>query len=176
MAGKKKFPYKVAVLACSGCARETESERCSYGCIGCGACEAACRLHAIAVGASGIAGICEELCVGCGLCVKACPQNVLHLRSCADYVTVKCSNRDEGKRARLVCDNSCIGCGICERTCTASAIHVQDHCATIDGELCLSCGMCIVKCPRGAIADVRGIVCAAAASKADRAHGGREAL
>ncbi|MCI9005024.1 MAG: 4Fe-4S binding protein [Lachnospiraceae bacterium] len=40
----------------------------------------------------------------------------------------------------------------------ADAIHVQDGCAVINTEHCLSCGMCVVKCPRGAIVDRRGII------------------
>ena len=50
-----------------------------------------------------------------------------------------------------------IGCGICEKTCTAGAVKVVDSCAVIEDAICLSCGMCAVKCPRHAIYDLRGI-------------------
>ncbi len=40
----------------------------------------------------------------------------------------------------------------------ADAIHVQDGCAVINTKHFLNCGMCVVKCPRGAIVDRRGII------------------
>ena len=43
------------------------------------------------------------------------------------------------------------------KTCTAGAIRVTDNCAVIEESVCLSCGMCAVKCPRHAIYDLRGI-------------------
>ena len=56
------------------------------------------------------------------------------------------------------CVYGCIGCGLCEKVCTADAIHVADNVAVIDDAKCLSCGMCAVNCPRGAIIDKRGIL------------------
>ena len=56
------------------------------------------------------------------------------------------------------CTYGCIGCVICQKTCTAEAIHVVENCAVIDDSVCLSCGMCAVKCPRHAITDTRGIL------------------
>ena len=40
----------------------------------------------------------------------------------------------------------------------SGAVKVTDNLSTIDEELCLSCGMCAVKCPRHAIYDLRGIL------------------
>ena len=39
----------------------------------------------------------------------------------------------------------------------AGAIRIEDNCAHIDGADCLSCGMCAVVCPHGAIHDRTGI-------------------
>ena len=47
------------------------------------------------------------------------------------------------------CTYGCIGCRICQKTCTAEAIHVVENCAVIDDSVCLSCGMCAVKCNYG---------------------------
>ena len=158
MAMKRKFPYRAAIVACNGGCRAAKGEdACSYGCIGCGACAAACKFDAIAVGADGVAKVNEERCIACGMCARVCPQQVIHVHACANYIVVKCSNHDKGAEARKQCEVSCIGCGICERTCTAGAIKVRNNCAVIDEELCLSCGMCAVKCPRHAIHDLRGI-------------------
>lgn len=158
MAATKKFPYKTAVVACSGCGTEQGEDFCTWGCTHCGSCQQACPFGAITWNERGAAEIREELCRGCGLCVKACPKGLIHLHTCADYIIVKCSNHDAGITARQACDHSCIACGVCERTCTAEAICVTEHCAVIDETYCLNCGMCVVKCPRGVLHDRRGIV------------------
>ena len=101
----------------------------------------------------------EAKCVACGKCVRECPKQVIHIHECANYIVVRCSNKQNGKEARQVCSASCIGCGICEKTCTAGAIKVTEHCAVIDESVCLSCGMCVVKCPRHVLTDLRGIIC-----------------
>ena len=159
MAVKKKFPYKAALVACNGGCRAVQGEGgCAYGCIACGACVQACKFGAIRINESGVAEVDEAKCIACGLCAKKCPQHIIHVHECANYIVVKCSNKDKGADARKVCQVSCIGCGICEKTCTAGAIKVVDGCAVITEEMCLSCGMCAVKCPRHAIHDLRGIL------------------
>lgn len=160
MAVKKKFPYRAAVAACNGGCRVKEGSRCEYGCIACGKCAEFCRFGAVSFNEYGVAEVDEEACIACGVCVKACPQKVIHLHECANYIVVKCSNRDKGRDAREVCQASCIGCGICERICTAGAIRVVDNCAVISESVCLSCGMCAVKCPRDVIHDLRGVLTA----------------
>ena len=85
-------------------------------------------------------------------------QKVIHVHECANYIVVKCSNKKKGAEAKKQCNVSCIGCGICEKTCTAGAIKVKDNCAVIEESICLSCGMCAVKCPRHVIHDLHGIL------------------
>lgn len=158
MAVQKKFPRRAALAACNGgCRAEAGEKGCVYGCTGCGSCASACKFGAIAVGADGVARVSEEKCVACGACVRACPQKIIRIHECANYIVVKCSNRDKGAGARKQCQVSCIGCGICERRCTAGAVRVQENCAVIDESRCLSCGMCAVGCPRHVIHDLRGI-------------------
>lgn len=158
MAVKKKFPYRAAVVACNGGCRASEDPGCKYGCIGCGECVEACKFGAIAINEIGVAEVDEQACIACGKCAKVCPQGVIHVHEVANYIVVKCSNKEKGKAAREVCKVSCIGCGLCEKNCTADAIHVIDNCAVIDESKCLSCGMCAVKCPRHAIVDLRGVL------------------
>lgn len=43
---------------------------------------------------------------------------------------------------------SCIGCGLCHRNCPSEAIQIKNNCAVIYETDCLSCGNCVVKCPR----------------------------
>ena len=49
---------------------------CSAGCIGCRACERACKLGAITV-ENNIAKIDYDKCVGCGLCAAKCPKGII---------------------------------------------------------------------------------------------------
>ena len=159
MAVKKKFPYRAAVVACNGGCRSAEGEAgCADGCIGCKACIDKCKFGAISINEYGVAEVDEEKCICCGACAKVCPQKVIHVHECANYIVVKCSNKKKGAEAKKQCNVSCIGCGICEKTCTASAIKVKDNCAVIEESICLSCGMCAVKCPRHVIHDLRGIL------------------
>ena len=132
---------------------------CAVSCIGCGICVSVCPFQAIAINENGVAEVDEAKCVACGKCVRECPKQVIHIHECANYIVVRCSNKQNGKEARQVCSASCIGCGICEKTCTAGAVKVTDHCAVIDESVCLSCGMCVVKCPRHVLTDLRGIIC-----------------
>ncbi len=124
----------------------------------CGACIEACQFQAITYNEYGTAQVKEAACIGCGKCAKVCPQGIIHVHDRANRIVVKCANRDKGAAARQICQVSRIGCGICEKTCTANAIRVTEHCAVIDETRCLNCGMCAVKCPRGAIYDLRGIL------------------
>ena len=157
---KKKFPFRAAVVACNGGCRVKESSGCEYGCIGCGKCQEACRLHAVHINEIGVAEIDENICIACGKCVKVCPRQVIRIHDCANYMVVKCSNKKPGKEAGKQCAVSCIGCGICKKICTAEAVTVRENLAVIDETLCLSCGRCAVKCPRHVIIDQRGILTA----------------
>jgi MinD superfamily P-loop ATPase containing an inserted ferredoxin domain len=158
VAGKKRFPYRAAVVACNGSCPAQGGHGCAYGCIGCGNCAAVCKFGAVSMNENGTAQVDEEKCIACGMCVRACPKGVIHIHECANYIVVKCSNKDKGKDAKEVCAASCIGCGICEKNCTAEAVKVVENCAVIREDICLSCGMCAVRCPRNVIADVRGIL------------------
>lgn len=161
---KKKMEYTAesceqAMALCEGGPLE-----CTYGCLGCSSCVAACKFGALKIGDNGIAQVDAEKCIGCGKCTRVCPRGVIRLRDRMVFVEVRCSNRDKAvdpvtkQGARTVCSASCIGCGICERVCPSGAAQVQENLAQIDEERCLSCGMCVVKCPRGVLHDTRGIL------------------
>lgn len=156
MAVKKRFPYRAALVACSGGCRATA--QCQYGCVACGICVGACRFDAIEINSLGVAEVNEEKCIACGACVRECPREVIHIHACANPIVVKCANHDLGKDARKYCSVSCIACGACARVCPAGAIEVTDNLAVIDESVCLSCGQCAVKCPRGVLRDLRGIL------------------
>lgn len=97
MAIKKRFPYRAALVACNGGCRAAGSEDggCKDGCIGCGACIEKCKFGAISMNEYGVAEVDEEKCIACGQCAKVCPQNLIKIHECANYIVVKCSNKEK---------------------------------------------------------------------------------
>ena len=54
---------------------------CSYGCLGCGDCVAACQFAAIHMNPeTGLPEVDEEKCTACGACAKACPKSIIEIR------------------------------------------------------------------------------------------------
>ena len=128
---------------------------CTYGCLGCGDCVAACTFGALSMDpATGLPVVDESKCTACGSCVKACPKRIIELRpkgprGMREFVS--CQNRDKGPAAKKACANACIGCGLCAKTCTHEAITVEGNLAWIDPEKCKLCRECEAVCPTGAI-------------------------
>ena len=174
---KEKAP-QVAVVRCNGsCANRprvndyggAESCRvkaalysgdtlCSYGCLGCGDCVAACKFGALSMDPeTGLPVVDETRCTACGSCVKACPKNIIELRNQGTTpknnrrVYVSCVNKDKGGVARKACAVACIGCGKCAKVCKFDAITIVDNLSYIDFNKCKACGQCFFECPTGAI-------------------------
>ena len=174
---KEKAP-QVAVVRCNGsCANRprvndyggAESCRvkaalysgdtlCSYGCLGCGDCVAACKFGALSMDPeTGLPVVDETRCTACGACVKACPKNIIELRNQGTTpknnrrVYVSCVNKDKGGVARKACAAACIGCGKCAKVCKFDAITIVDNLSYIDFNKCKACGQCFFECPTGAI-------------------------
>ena len=128
---------------------------CSYGCLGCGDCVAACKFGAITMNPeTGLPVVDEEKCTACGACAKACPKHVIELRNKGPRsmrVFVSCINHDKGPVAKKACAAACIGCGICLKTCTKGAITLEGNLAYINYDLCKLCRECEALCPTGAI-------------------------
>ena len=131
---------------------------CSYGCLGCGDCVAACQFDAIRMNPeTGLPEVDQEKCTACGACVKACPKSIIELRNKGPRnmrVFVSCVNRDKGAVARKACKAACIGCGKCAKVCPHDAITVENNLAYIDFTKCRLCRKCVLECPTGAIHDV----------------------
>ena len=128
---------------------------CSFGCLGCGDCVAACQFGALSLDPeTGLPVVDEQKCTACGACAKACPKGLIELRNkgprgMREYVA--CRNTDKGPVARKACANACIGCGICVKTCTHDAITLDNNIAYIDFAKCKLCRECEAVCPTGAI-------------------------
>ena len=128
---------------------------CSYGCLGCGDCVAACQFDAIHMNPeTGLPEVDEAKCTACGACVKACPKAIIEIRpqgKKSRRVYVSCVNKDKGAVARKACTVSCIGCGKCVKVCAFDAITVENNLAYIDPQKCKLCRKCVNECPTGAI-------------------------
>ena len=128
---------------------------CSYGCLGCGDCVAACRFGALSMNPrTGLPVVDEGKCTACGACTKACPRHIIELRNQGPRgmrVCVSCVNKDKGPVARKACAAACIGCGLCARTCRQGAVTVTDNLSYIDFTKCKLCRECEAMCPSGAI-------------------------
>lgn len=166
---------KIAVVRCNGnCENRPRTSRydgarscaiehslyvgdtaCSYGCLGCGDCVAACPFDAIRMNPeTQLPVVSDDKCVACGACVKACPRNIIELRNKGPKdrrVFVSCVNKDKGGVARKACKVACIGCGKCAKECPFQAITVENNLAYIDFTKCRLCRKCVGVCPTGAI-------------------------
>ena len=171
---KQKAPM-VAVVRCNGtCAARPRTNEydgyrsckvmaalytgetgCSYGCLGCGDCVAACKFGAISMNPeTGLPVVDESKCTACGACAKACPKGVIELRNAGPRgmrMYVSCVNKDKGPVAKKACASACIGCGRCAKVCTHGAITVENNVAYIDFTKCRLCRECEAMCPTGAI-------------------------
>ena len=128
---------------------------CTFGCLGCGDCVAACKFDAIHMNPeTGIPEVDEEKCTACGACAKACPKGIIEIRlkgKKSRRVYVRCVNKDKGAVARKACSVACIGCGKCVKTCPFEAITLENNLAYIDYNKCKSCRKCEEACPQGSI-------------------------
>lgn len=128
---------------------------CSYGCLGCGDCVAACQFGAISMNPeTGLPEVDQDKCTACGACAKACPKGIIEIRNQGPRgmrLAVTCVNKDKGPVAKKACAAACIGCGLCAKTCTHGAITVTDNVAYIDYNKCKLCRECEAVCPTGAI-------------------------
>ena len=128
---------------------------CSFGCLGCGDCVAACKFDAIHMNPeTGLPEVDEEKCTACGACAKACPKGIIEIRfkgKKSRRVYVSCVNKDKGAVARKACSAACIGCGKCVKTCPFEAITLENNLAYIDYNKCKSCRKCEKVCPQGSI-------------------------
>ncbi len=131
---------------------------CSYGCLGKGDCERACKFDALQMdAATGLPVIIDDKCVSCGACVKACPRHLIELRKKARKdrkIYVSCSNCDKGGPARRACKVACIACNKCVKVCEFNAITIENNLAYINAHKCTFCRKCVAECPTNAIIEL----------------------
>lgn len=80
--------------------------------------------------------------IGVGGCPNSCVKPSLN-----DFAV-------EGRRAPVLELDKCRGCKVCqvEQCCPVHAVQVREGKVVIDPQKCLDCGVCVGKCPFGAVA------------------------
>lgn len=128
---------------------------CTYGCLGCGDCVAACNFDAIHMNPeTELPEVSEDKCVACGACAKACPRNIIEIRKKGPKgrrMIVKCVNHDKGAVTNKACAVGCIACGKCKKVCNFDAIIIENNVSYIDAEKCKMCRKCEEVCPKHTI-------------------------
>lgn len=118
-------------------------------------------------------------CTSCQLCVSVCPNKVIHQRDFkhstiymdyskgyCEYNCNMCSSvcptgaltkmsLEEKKVCRLglanIDRNICVSCGICTIKCPVKALSIVDKTLQYNAKVCIGCGACQVTCPNKAI-------------------------
>jgi len=145
---KLKFDYKGIKNCKQASILNNGFKKCTFSCLGFGDCSIVCPVDAIQMDSNNLPQINKETCIGCEKCVTECPRNVLHMAPKKSKVHVRCSSTNPTKIVVKVCTVGCIACRKCENECPFDAIHVIDNLAIIDYEKCVSCGKCVLVCPR----------------------------
>jgi len=116
---------------CSAANLVSGVQGCTYGCLGFGDCQAACKFDAISI-VDGLSTIDYDKCTGCGACAKVCPRNIIHMVPFKQdrMLVVTCSNKDFGKDVRAVCKVGCLGCGACAKL--SDLFKIEDNISRID--------------------------------------------
>lgn len=125
-------------------------------CVGCGACIEECPVECIELEMPSPIHIGEE-CVYCGKCVDVCPFDSIDIRE-------EVFNAKEGRiffireklegsrRGEVIIDElSCQSCGVCVNRCPEGAMTIEDDKVIIDAEKCILCGVCETICPVQAV-------------------------
>lgn len=128
----------------------SESEDCTYGCLGYGTCVEECPFDAIEL-IDGIAHVIEAKCKSCRKCVRVCPREVIAMIPLGQEVVVDCNSHDAGKAVKDKCKVGCISCQLCVKACPFFAMDFTDKLATINYDNCTNCKICADKCPTKAI-------------------------
>ena len=120
---------------------------CEQGCLGCGACERACRYKAVKV-VKGVAVVNPDKCVACKDCTYVCPRHLISILPYQGQKAVPCASNLPKEEKSKVCSSGCIACGDCVANCPNGAVFAEGAHAVIDPEICENCNACLYVCPQ----------------------------
>jgi len=63
----------------------------------------------------------------------------------------RAGEEDRWRLMPWISNDKCVGCGICVDRCPAGAISMKEGIAVLDMDSCIRCGICHDVCPRSAI-------------------------
>ncbi len=115
------------------------TDACFYSCLGLGDCIKMCPFDALEL-KDNLVIVNGLRCIGCGKCTHACPRGLLELIPKRARVMVFCSTQSKGKEVMEVCKVGCISCTLCIKKCPAQAISLKDSIIQIDQPKCLEYG------------------------------------
>lgn len=125
-------------------------------CVGCGACIETCPADCIELEMPSPVHIGEE-CVYCGKCVDVCPFEAIDLREEAfrvedDRIFFAREKLKGPRTGELLIDElACQSCGVCVNRCPEGAMTIEDDKVVVDTEKCILCGVCEAICPVQAV-------------------------
>ncbi len=114
-------------------------DACPYSCLGLGDCVKVCPFGALDV-EDMLVRVNTAVCTGCGKCTNACPRGLLELVPLRARVMVFCSTQKKAKEVSEVCEVGCISCTLCVKKCPAKAVTIKDNIVQIDHKICLEYG------------------------------------
>jgi len=129
-------------------------------CIVCGLCSKVCPTGAIR-----LFKFRDDICENCGICVDICPTNAITLDRfrvdrdrcircgyCGVVCTIPVIKREIPKpETPVVMESRCNSCGLCIKRCPEGAISLKEGKIVIEKERCKMCFSCIDLCPMRAI-------------------------
>ena len=120
---------------------------CLYGCLGYGACAAACPFDAITMTENRMPAIDPVKCTACGICVKACPRGIIEVLPMDCNVFLGCSSQGKGRAVKDMCSKGCIACRLCVKKTESGAITMDGNLPVIDYDKGRDFDAAIEKCP-----------------------------
>ncbi len=114
-------------------------DACAYSCLGLGDCIKVCPFDALVI-EDNLVKVKASACIACGKCTSACPRGLLELIPRRARVMVFCSTKSKGKDVTDACKVGCISCTLCVKKCPAKAVSMKNGIIAIDQQACLAYG------------------------------------
>lgn len=72
-----------------------------------------------------------------------------HAKDAFEYSgAIDCAEENKLAGGHKVCKYGCLAGGNCTRVCPENAISLPENCANVNPDRCISCGACILSCPK----------------------------